>query len=133
MHIYYRGGGAVPGTPVQCYKMQHSKMHCRDVQCSEVFSVKPHSIAQNCEVQCSRKHCAGQLDPDAVLSHGLESRGQPRMNTQAGSQAALPSEADEVNTHMGHSSSIRERGEEQIDWEISSYTCSSLMKEVIKI
>ena len=112
----------------QCIFTIEGVVQCRAHQCSVIKC----SI-----VKCTAGVCSAArylvLNPDTVLSHGLDSRGQPRMNTQAGSQAALPSEADEVNTHMGHSSSIREWGEEQVDWEISSYTCSSLMKEVIKI
>ena len=73
-------------------------------------------------------------DPDIVPSSG-DSEGWSGVARQTGilTGSLAPSEANIDNTSECHFDPSSVQGNESVDWEISNYTCSSLMREIIKI
>ena len=115
-----------------CIDAVYRTMHfCTDKQCT---------ICSKLNLPCARaEQVSSELDPGHVLTSGQCGRpaGEVRLERQAGSggkgAGIWPSPGtDSESTSTGHHSAL-DTGEEDIDWDISSSMCSSLMREVTKI
>ena len=109
-------------------KIQHNEIHCKNVQCSDVNE----SVVHYSNVQTGKmlyKAMSWATGPGhCILSHGQGQEFRPRIyihTCRESSLAALTGRGGEYSHWLLQLD--REQVQQEVDWEISSSTCSSLI------